>query len=230
MKTLEEFGYNGYQALKYVLEKTYGSVNQAVASLSLFTHPATVQQTNNQALFRIVRDPNRRGEVLETERLMLCDNSSPAMAFCWANKLKRNFGKGESHLQFNHIYRLSRVPEYYTSLANICVTPTYIAKLTDSKGSEVEALLQYRSRVIYNFLPKGYPEPVKPIGYDDLQWVPFLQETSNVIEVISKQMHKSSKSRPAKSAELYGWLGTNPSQNIEELNIHAGDFLIEPAM
>jgi len=67
VKTLQAFDYNGETALEDLLVKSeYGCIEQAVASLTLFTHPATVVQTKNAALFRIrrYRAGQERGDIL----------------------------------------------------------------------------------------------------------------------------------------------------------------------
>ena len=223
MKTLQELDLDGYKAVRYVLENTYGSINQAMARLTLFTHPETVKQTSNKALFRVIRSFDNRGKSSEQDQLMYCDNTSPTLAFRWANGLGSSFGK--QHLQFNHIYRLSKEPNYYTSLANLCVTPSYVAKLTDSEGLGVDALLRYRSWDQYGFVPEGLSIPTKPTGYDDLEWAPFLDPIPKVLEVIKKQMLRSPKSTPALSAAKYGWLGTGSTEDLNSLTITPKDVL-----
>jgi len=212
MKTIQELDLDGYEAIKYVLERTYGSVSQAIAKLTLLSHPETVKQTDNKALFRVIRSFDQRGKHFEKEQLMYCDNTSPTLVFRWANWLPNSFGK--RHFQFNHIYRLSKAANYYTSLANLCVTPSYIAKLTDSEGLGTAALLRYRSWEQYGFLPEGVATPVKPVDYDKLEWAPFLDPVPNVIKLIESQMLHSPKSTPARSAEKYGWLGTGSTKDM----------------
>ena len=54
------------------------------------------------------------------------DNTSPTLAFKWAAQQ----GRGPD-IQFNHIYTGTNDPDLYTALWNICVTPAFLAKLTD---------------------------------------------------------------------------------------------------
>jgi len=161
MKTLSDFAYDGEAAVELLLNNSiYGNIEQAIASLAIFTHPTTVKQTANKALFRIRRYKagEKRKDIVISERVVLCDNSSPAHTFLWANNLRK---KDLKEVQYNHIYQKSSEPEYYTSLANICVTPAFLGKLTD-KNTKVKQLLKYRVWIEYGFLPSGEPTPQKP--------------------------------------------------------------------
>lgn len=203
METLKDFEYNGYEVLKYLI-KPYGTINQAVASLSVFTHPHTVRQIGHKSLFSIIRAKNliKRGDHVPERSAIACDNTSAQLAFCWANGWPMERRKGH-HLQFNHIYDLSNDPKYYTSLANICVTPTCIAKLTDGKTSQVKELLKYHIWSIYDqFLPEGMPQPVKPIGYDELKWADYPEPIDDVETVIKSKLCGN----PRKAVEQFGWL------------------------
>lgn len=208
--TLKDFGFSGYEALKYVLEQSYGSVSQAVASLTLFSHPKTVAQTNNKALFRIIRatDVHQRGSILHEDKVVLCDNASPQRAILWAHSM--NYYQFKD-VQFNHVYSLNQ-PEYYTSLANLCITPAYLAKLTDT-NEEIKALLKYRVFDIYNFIPEGAKQPVKPANYESLIWAEYFPEVENLFEVIKQRMAKNAKSRINISAEKFGWLFSDLDTN-----------------
>ena len=204
LETLKDFDFNGYRALESVINKTYGSMSQAIASLTLFSHPETVAQTKNKALFRIIRANtiDRRGEISDNERVVLCDNYSPQRAFLWANSL--NYYQFKD-VQFNHIYSLSNHAEYYTSLANICVTPVFLAKLTDT-NTAIKTLLQYRAFDLYDFIPEGFATPVKPQDYEGLEWAACLKEVPNLAQVLEKRMIKNAKSRICISANAFGWL------------------------
>lgn len=199
--TLRDYGYDGYSALEPLLRREYGTTNQALASLTVFTHPYTVRAAGHKALFPIIRSNVLRRKRVEGKPYFACDNTSPQLAFCWANGWKTSWRSGR-HLQFNHIYDLSNHADYYTSLCNICVTPAYVAKLTDGKGSPGKALLKYRAWDIYDaFLPESMPKPEKPVGYDELRWASFPDPISDLRKVIEREM-----SGTPKSAALYfGW-------------------------
>ena len=83
MKTLSDFNLQGEACLRNIISQTtYQTIEQALASLSLFTHPDTVKQTRGSNLFRIVRyrEGQKRGETVTTEkgnRILLCDNTAP---------------------------------------------------------------------------------------------------------------------------------------------------------
>lgn len=50
--------------------------------------------------------------------------------------------------QFNHAYADSADPESYSSFANLCVTLSFVAKLTDTDPWAI-ALLRFRSCDLY---------------------------------------------------------------------------------
>ena len=205
MKTLREFSYNGEAALLEILrESSYLGLAQTIASLSLFTHPKTVEITQGKGLFRIrrYRAGERRGTILEDEKVVLCDNDSPTRAFLWANRLSR---QEYSEVQFNHIYPLSNEPAYYTSLANLCVTPAFLSKLTD-KNEQVKSLLRFRAYDLYRFVPDGHSTPAKPDGYGQMTWAETGEVCSDLKSVIEGRLAANRKSRIALSVDNFGWL------------------------
>jgi hypothetical protein len=207
MKTLSDFAYDGEAAIELLLNNSiYGSVEQAIASLAIFTHPNTVKQTANKALFRIRRYKagEKRKEIVTSERVILCDNYSPTSAFLWANNLRKGDLK---EIQYNHIYQKSYEPEYYTSLANICVTPAFLGKLTD-KNTKVKELLKYRVWIEYGFLPAGEPTPQKPLNYDSLTWAKYLPECSDLKKCILEKIDRMPNSRITLSIQNFGWIFT----------------------
>lgn len=70
---------------------------------------------------------------------MACDNTGPQHDFEWSNG-----GINKTDIQINHIYKDSMNVKSYTSLANLCATPVFLAKLTDT-DAEIKNLLKYRS-------------------------------------------------------------------------------------
>ncbi len=134
---LESYRFNGKSALQDILQSSvFGTTAQAVASLTKFSHPDTVSQTNNQNIFRVIRwfnkDVDDQGKSLKRGDLMpyhangcvmLDDNESPTSAFVWANG---SVLKSSKDVQFNHIYADARNVNLYTCLANICVTPAFL--------------------------------------------------------------------------------------------------------
>lgn len=202
MKTLSDYDFNGESALVELLTNSvYGSVEQAIASLTLFSHPTTVSQTQNKGLFRIrrYREGEKRGQVVKGERVLLCDNNSPTNTFLWANGINK---KSVSEVQFNHIYQRSDDPDLYTSLANLCVTPAFLSKLTD-KSQRVKNLLQFRAFDLYGFAPFG--EPPEPECYKGLLWAKELPACPNLRACIERHLAKSPKSRITLSVQCFGW-------------------------
>jgi hypothetical protein len=107
------------------------------------------------------------------------------------------------NVQFNHIYNDSQNPQTYTCLANLCVTPAFLAKLTDT-NSEVRELLQYRAWQLYGWHPASVIEPKKPGGYDGLVWAPCLPPVADVRGAFNARARKRSKSRTTMFSNTLG--------------------------
>ncbi len=212
---LESYCFNGKNALQDILQSSvFGTTAQAVASLTKFSHPSTVAQTNNQNIFRTIRRTNNNdvGKYTNYEdgkQVMLDDNRSPTNAFVWANgtSLKRY-----SDIQFNHIWSSSKSVVLYTNLANICVTPAFLSKLTDT-DTYICAFLRYRAYDLYRgFKPDNEPIPLKPIEYDNLVWAEPLPPIHNLEDHIRRAIKTKPKDRTVKTICEVGWLfsGFNP--------------------
>ena len=63
-------------------------------------------------------------------RVMLDDNRAAAVAFEWAHGIR-----DRPDVQVNHIWQRSQDVGAYTSLANLCLTPAFLSKLTDTDGA-----------------------------------------------------------------------------------------------
>lgn len=192
---------DGKEILKELIHRAgYSSILEVVAEHTLFTHPETVKQTGNHNLFRIIRNAHLRGNIVDYEdgkKVMYCDNEGPNRAFVWSNG-----GIKYSDVQFNHIYSDSQNVQIYTSLANICLTPAFLAKLTDT-DEEVKKLLKYRSYDLYGFY-MGEP-PERPVDYDKLHWKEFLGPIQNLGEYLLMRLQRSRKARSAISSAKIGW-------------------------
>lgn len=197
---------DGVGALASVLRRAgYASPMHAVAAHTVFLHPDTVVQTGGAALFPIARDFNRRGELTSSAdgtRLLLDDNTSPTLAFCWAACQKKG-----PDVQFNHVYSDSRNPDLYTALWNICVTPAFLAKTTDGRNHpEVVAALRRRSFELYGYHPDSEPVPAAPDGYDELDWPDPPAAASDLDATLRERLNAAPKSRPALASREIGWL------------------------
>lgn len=208
MRTLVNFNLNGQKTLSSLLsESEYGSLSQAVASLAVFSHPDTVAQIGCRNVFQIVRvkSSSERGEItsqVDGTRVMLDDNKGPTDAFIWVHGWKRNT---YTDLQFNHVWSLSDVVFAYTNLANLCVMPAFLSKLSDTHP-EIKDLLRYRSYKEFGFLPQGEEPPKKPNGYNDLNWADPLSPVPRAEEIYRKAMKSKPKDRTTKSARELGWV------------------------
>lgn len=203
MRTLQQLEFDGFQALQALIEASaYQSLAQAVASLTLFSHPDTVAQTGANAIFPIIRNFKRRGEVdvLDGALVGFDDNTSPTEAFSWANGLTRR----PRDLQFNHVYSRSADPACYTNLANLCVSPSFLAKLTDT-DDDIQALLRYRSFDLYGWHPETEQQPDKPRAYDDLIWADPMPGKGNIRQTLEAQV-QNRDNRTTRILAKTGWL------------------------
>jgi hypothetical protein len=207
--TLQSFRLDGRAALERVIQQSrYGSLEQAVASLALFSHPATVAQTRGSNVFRIVRArmDASRGEIDEIPgvgRVMIDDNKGPTDALTWVHGISRNQYRD---VQFNHIWPDSRDVGAYTNLANICVLPAFLSKLSDAH-SQVRAVLQFRAFDLYSgWKPVLQPRPITPAGYDDLIWAETLPAIPDVEVAYRRAMKTKPKDRTTASARNLGWV------------------------
>ncbi len=203
---------DGHRLLGDLLaQSNYGTILQAVAGLTLFTSPATVARVGLGNVFRVVRRRNQAdvGKYLmhaDGNFVLHDDNSSPTDLFLWANGLAKS---GCRDVQFNHVYdrattRLSGDGqlEVYTALPNICVTPAFLAKLTDT-DLEVRAALRYRVYDLYEYAPDGVP--TRPGGYMRLTWRDPLLPVDDPEGILRQRLHKCSKRRITDSARELGW-------------------------
>lgn len=203
-KTLADFGMDGRAALEALIAGSqYKTLAQAVASLAIFSHPQTVRQTEGKALFPSIRDPKRVGQfdIIEGRRVLLDDNKSATDAFLWANGLSR---RGPD-TQFNHVYSASADPDAYTALPNLCMTPAFIAKLTDT-NREIGALLRYRSFALYQWVPRGFDPPQRPDEYESLEWAAPLPQVDDVRSTVLAAMATKAKDRTVLATIELGWL------------------------
>jgi hypothetical protein len=207
---------DGAQLLQRLLERAgYPSVAHAVAEHAVFLHPDTVAQTKGEPVFPIVRSAfyTPRAQVVELpdgRRVWADDNGPPTWAFLWAARRKKG-----PDVQFNHVWTGGDAPKVYTALWNLCATPAFLAKTTDTRP-EVKALLRYHAYVLYRWLPTGEPEPAEPQGYSDLRWAPMPDAVPDLEAVYRLAMSSSPKNRATCAARQLGWLfsGWQPDASL----------------
>ena len=208
---------DGVSALAAVLKRAdYETVLHAVAAHTVFLHPDTVDQSKGSALFRLVRDPTRRGKfdtLPDGRSVMYDDNTGPTLAFLWAAQR----AKGRD-VQYNHVWGDPRNPDTYTALWNLCATPAFLAKTTDgSNHPEVVRLLRYRAFDLFGRVPAGEEKPVRPSGYESLTWLPAPEPVNDLEAVLRRRLADAPRSRPAVSARRLGWAYSNgPDSTIGE--------------
>jgi len=182
----------------------YESTLQAVAAHMLFLHPDTVTQTRGEAVFPMIRNPNRRGELTEVEgrQVMYDDNTTPTLALLWASRRKKG-----PDVQYNHVFGDPRNPTTYTALWNLCVTPAFLAKATDgSNHPEVLAALRYRVVDLYGHWPRGEVRPTEPNGYQELEWAKMPEPLEDLEAELRTRLAQAPASPPARAARSIGWL------------------------
>jgi hypothetical protein len=125
MRTLALLGNDGHRALVEALANSeWRTVEQALASLTVFASPITIEQMNNRPIFRIIRGSIQQRGHTDSEKRVMFDtdgNHGPIFAFCCAT----GFDGNKNYLQFNHVYggkAESKNVEFFTNLANICVS------------------------------------------------------------------------------------------------------------
>lgn len=215
MRTLSDFNNNGRQILEDLLRQSeWGSAAQALASLTVLAHPDAVAAVCARAVFRMARNTSMKGKICDIPGhgvVMNDDNAGPEAAFLWATGFVR---KRNTDLQCNHIHVASGDPAHFTDIRNICFTPAFLAKLTDSLKAEVHrdemaGLLRYRVFDLYGGYVGPGPAPRKPTGYDALAWAEPVGkgETSASVRnrMIAKLGWKKSGNRLATCVREVGW-------------------------
>ena len=194
---------DGFKALQETIKASpYKTIEQAVAALTLFTHPETVAQTKGQPVFKTIRKMAKRGQVEMQDGNLIGfdDNKSPTDAFLWSNALPRL-----RDIQYNHIYSLSSDYRAYTNLANICATPSFLSKLTDTHSS-IKELLQFRAYDLYQWIPETVLEaPKEPRMYRRIIWCEPLPAVTDVQLVLLKHISRR-KDRTARICKETDWL------------------------
>jgi len=196
--------FDGLGALEEVIRRAgYTTVVHAAAAFSAFHHPDTVAQTRGLPLFPVVRcrDMKQREKPLDKNGrvLMQDDNYPPTYAFSVPAG-----ARAADDTQFNHLWSFSDDWRYYTALWNICPTPAFVSKLTDSHP-DVQAALRYRSFALYGFVPEGSTQPPKPQSYEELPWTDPLPPVKD-LERLFRERLKRENNRVSRCVRKYGWL------------------------
>ena len=181
------------------------SILQLLAENTVFLHPDTVVQTGGQPVFPVVRHAAAmRGRVgtVDGFEVLYCDNTTPTRAFLWA----AGCAPGRD-VQYNHVWQDATNPTLYTALWNLCVTPAFLARLTDGKQHpETVAALRCRSFELYGQLPAGLQPPAKPDRYDKLEWREPPAPVPDLEAELRRRLASAPRSRAAQAANRLGWL------------------------
>jgi hypothetical protein len=188
---------------RFVRLAGHPSIEHAVAAHTVFLAPETVAQCRGGALFPVVRDPRRRGELgrlPDGREVLFDDNTTPTDAFLWA----AGRAKGRD-VQFNHVWPSASDPGAYTALWNLCCTPAFLAKATDTHAPTVAAL-RFRAWQLYGCLPVGTEPPVEPAGFADLPWAAMTEPIVDLERVLRDRMRAAPLRRATQVAARIGWL------------------------
>ncbi len=225
-ETLHDFGFDGGATLEHVIIGAgYETLERAVAALTVFSAPAVVAETGNRNLFRMRRKASSRRTVDENDpTVVLDDNFGPHFVFLAANVVPDGRGGRLSslqnrHLALNHIYPSSRGMTSeeqigrYTNLANLCVSPAFLARTTDAMPRIIE-LLQFRAAELYGYNPLG----LRFENEDELRNLPWADPLTGVDDLqdeIRSRIERFGKTNSVRmAAECGGWcfdrFTTNP--------------------
>jgi hypothetical protein len=205
LPTLADQSMDGRAAWAVVLASSaYRTPAQAVASLTLFTHPLTVAQIPGRgALFPAIRDAGQRRRLGEWQgrKVGFDDNEAAQHAFRWSNP---SLPARWRDLQLNHVWTCSTDPDAFTAPANLCVAPSFLAKLTDH-DRDIAALLRRRAFELYGWTPATEPEPARPPGYEALLWADPLPPVADLEGELRRAMQAKPACTAVQIARAIGW-------------------------
>lgn len=196
---------------------------RALAALTVFAHPDIVEAMEGKPMFRVVRSRRDKDKGRGTFKeigghcVMVDDNHSPRLAFEIATGIPRCRG-----ISTNHIYAASDDANLYANPSNIVLTPTFLAKLTDTQMANYAqaatanpclAALRRRAFELYHLLQPDGAEPPRPPGYpSDAEWAkPIGEGTTRAVlerrcdEFLKTRVGADRKDRAAESVRRCGW-------------------------
>lgn len=198
---------DGAALLELMLDRAgYASVEAAVAMHTLFLDPWTVAQAKGRAMFPVVREQSRVGEIGELPgagRVLFDDNATPTDCFLWAAERRKG-----PDIQFNHVWTASKDPRSYTALWNLCCTPAFLAKTTDTHAG-VGEMLRYRSWDLFREVPAGESTPERPPGYGHLVWAESPSTLEDLEATLRSRMGAAPSRRACLAAREIGWAFSN---------------------
>lgn len=101
-------------------------------------------------------------------------------------------------------YQTSTDPDCYTALPNLCITPTFLAKLTDT-DPVIREHLRHRVWELFSWTPVSLGPPPRPEGFEDLVWAPPLPHQDGMEARMRSLMMRRLKDRTVQIAAQAGW-------------------------
>jgi hypothetical protein len=145
-----------------------------VARTCYLPNPETVKAMGG-AVFPTIRDSLRRITAIEKDGVvvgMYDDNTTPRWALLWSHGIGGVSKAPSTGWTFAHVWPSRDDLDAYTHLANLAMIPECFGSLTDKQGP-LTHFLRWHAWTVYNWRPKGEPEPHKPIGFDEIAWTYF---------------------------------------------------------
>lgn len=135
---------------------------------------------------------------------MYDDNTTPEWALFWSHGLQGTRPKGWT---IAHVWPTSDDISAYTNLANLIMVREPFAGLTDKDGPLTQ-FLRWHSWECYQWKPAQEPLPVKPSGYESIQWRYLSSEADPKALILQRLTSRNNKRtrilRPI--MERLGWL------------------------
>lgn len=221
---------NGKELLSALLSSCFSAndpLAEAIARFTLFSHPKSVDQLRDQNgvvsnIFPMIRgDKTSKGKIITigNSKAMYDDNECAVDVFCWCNGISRARNGLDS--QFNHIWgkpinrKNLKHPwddtfelQLYTNPANLCLTPTFLAKLTDTHQG-IKELIRYRAQELYSDFGQPIKTLAKPASYDTLNWADSLPLVDNLKSKILNSLISRKSSETYQATSQIGWAFSN---------------------
>ncbi len=146
-----------------------------VASLGGAVFPTSRSKRKSPRFTHIMAEGNAVG--------MYDDNATPEWALFWTHGL---IGTRPPGWTIAHVWPTSDDISSYTHLANLAMVREPFASLTDKNGP-LTRFLRWHAWSVYAWKPASEAEPIKPDGYDAIEWR-YFDPVPDPVSVISQRL------------------------------------------